>query len=299
MGKMRKSAGEKIFDIINVCIMAGIVAATVYPFLHVAAISLNEARDSAAGGIGILPRKLSFDSYVTVFRYNNIFNAFLVSATRTITGALLTIFFTAMTAYTMTKKHLVGYKIIYRFFVASMFISAGTIPVFLLYRWLGLYNTFWVYIIPGLFNVYYMILMRTFILQLPREMEESALMDGANEAVIFWRIIIPLSGPILATIGLFVAVGQWNSWQDTLFFTNNPDLETLQYILMKVLRQAEAAAITRQARMSLSRLQRTISITTESVKMAITIVSTFPILCVYPFIQKYFVKGMMIGAVKG
>jgi putative aldouronate transport system permease protein len=299
MGKMRKSAGEKIFDIINVCIMTGIVAATVYPFLHVAAISLNEARDSAAGGIGILPRKLSFDSYVTVFRYNNIFNAFLVSATRTITGALLTIFFTAMTAYTMTKKHLVGYKIIYRFFVASMFISAGTIPVFLLYRWLGLYNTFWVYIIPGLFNVYYMILMRTFILQLPREMEESALMDGANEAVIFWRIIIPLSGPILATIGLFVAVGQWNSWQDTLFFTNNPDLETLQYILMKVLRQAEAAAITRQARMSLSRLQRTISITTESVKMAITIVSTFPILCVYPFIQKYFVKGMMIGAVKG
>jgi putative aldouronate transport system permease protein len=204
-----------------------------------------------------------------------------------------------MTAYSMTKRDLIGYKIIYRFFVVSMFISAGTIPVFLLYQWLGLYNTFWVYIIPGLFNVYYMILMRTFILQLPREIEESALIDGASEIVIFWRIIIPLSGPILVTIGLFVAVGQWNSWQDTLFFTNKPGLETLQYILMKVLRQAEAAAITRQAKMSLSRLQRTISITPESVKMAITVVSTFPILCVYPFIQKYFVKGMMIGAVKG
>jgi putative aldouronate transport system permease protein len=279
--------------------MMTIVAATVYPFLHVLAISLNEARDSAAGSIGILPRKLSFDSYVTVFRYNNIFSAFLVSASRTVIGALLSIFFTAMTAYAMTKKDLLGYKIIYRFFVVSMFISAGTIPVFLLYQWVGLYNTFWVYIIPGSFSVYYMILMRTFILQLPREMEESALMDGANEVIVFWRIIIPLSGPILATIGLFVAVGQWNSWQDTLFFTNKPELETLQYILMKVLRQAEAATITRQARMSLSRLQRTISITPESVKMAITIVSTFPILCVYPFIQKYFVKGMMIGAVKG
>jgi putative aldouronate transport system permease protein len=299
MGKIRKSAGEQVFDIVNCCIMVLIVAVTVYPFLHITAISLNEARDSAAGGIGIFPRKLSFDSYITVFRYNNIVNAFLISAARTIIGALLTVFFTAMVAYAMSKRNLIGYRIIYRFFVVSMFISAGTIPVFLLYQWLGLYNTFWVYIIPGLFNVYYMILMRTFILQLPREIEESALMDGANELVIFWRIIIPLSGPILATIGLFVAVGQWNSWQDTLFFTNKPGLETLQYVLMKVLRQAEAASITRQARMSLSRLQRTISITPESVKMAITVVSTFPILCVYPFIQKYFVKGMMIGAIKG
>ncbi|MDR2501233.1 MAG: carbohydrate ABC transporter permease [Treponema sp.] len=299
MGKIRKTAGEWTFDLINCGIMLAIAAATIYPFLHVAAISLNEARDSAAGGIGILPRKLSFDSYVTVFKYNNIFSAFLISASRTIIGALLAVFFTAMTAYSMTKKDLIGYRIIYRFFVVSMFISAGIIPVFLLYQRLRLYNTFWVYVIPGLFNVYYMILMRTFILQLPRELEESALMDGANEIVVFCRIILPLSGPILATIGLFVAVGQWNSWQDTLFFTTSPNLETLQYVLMKVLRQAEAAAITRQARMSLSRLQRTISITPESVKMAITVVSTFPILCVYPFIQKYFVKGMMIGAVKG
>jgi putative aldouronate transport system permease protein len=299
MGKIKKSRGERIFDIVNCCIMALIVTATIYPFLHVTAISLNEARDSAAGGIGIFPRKLSFDSYITVFRYNNIINAFFVSVSRTIISTVLSIFFTAMTAYSMTKRELIGYNIIYRFFVVSMFISAGTIPVFLLYQWLGLYNTFWVYIIPGLFNVYYMILMRTFIFQLPRELEESAVIDGANEIVIFWRIIIPLSGPILATIGLFVAVGQWNSWQDTLFFTNKPSLETLQYILMKVLRQAEASAITRQARMSLSRLQRTISITPESVKMAITVVSTFPILCVYPFIQKYFVKGMMIGAIKG
>jgi putative aldouronate transport system permease protein len=298
MGKIQKKLPDHIFDIVNLMIMLSIAVITLYPFLHVAAISFNEARDSAAGGIGIFPRKFSLDSYETVFKYNNIFNAFLISAGRTIIGSFLSVFFTAMIAYSMTKKDLIGYKYIYRFFVISMFISAGIIPIFLLYQWLHLYNTFWVYILPGMFSVYNMILMRTFILQLPKEMEESALMDGANELMIFWRIIIPLSGPILATIGLFVAVGQWNSWQDTLFFTNNPNLESLQYVLMKIMRQAEASAMTRMARATLSR-QRSISITPESVKMAITIVSTVPILCVYPFLQKYFIKGVMIGAVKG
>jgi putative aldouronate transport system permease protein len=289
---------ERMFDVINVLIMAFIVVVTLYPFLHVAAISFNEARDSAAGGLGIFPRKFSLDSYETVFKFNNIFDAFLISAARTILGTLLSIFFTAMTAYSMSKRNLIGYKYIYRFFVISMFISGGIIPVFLLYQQLHLYTSFWVYILPGMFSVYNMILMRTFILQLPKEMEESALMDGANELVIFYRIILPLSGPILATIGLFVAVGQWNSWQDTLFFTSNPKLETLQYVLMKVMRQAEASAMARMARSTLAR-QRTVSITPESVKMAITIVSTVPILCVYPCLQKYFVKGVMIGAVKG
>ncbi|MDR1531046.1 MAG: carbohydrate ABC transporter permease [Clostridiales bacterium] len=298
MGKIKKTRGEWAFDIANLLIMLGLVVATLFPFLHIAAISFNEARDSVAGGIGIFPRKFSLDSYITVFRYNAIFGAFLVSAARTLAGTALALAFTSMAAYTMTKKQLVGYKYVYHFFVVSMFISGGIIPTFFLYQWLHIYNTFWVYVLPGVFSVYNMILMRTFILQLPGELEESALLDGASEVVIFLRIILPLSGPILATIGLFIAVGQWNSWQDTLFFTNDPRLETLQYVLMKVMRQAEAATITKQARVSMARL-RTISITPESVKMAITIVSTVPILCVYPFIQKYFVKGMMIGAVKG
>ena len=296
--KKIRSRGDIAFDAVNTIIMLLVIAVTLYPFLNILAISLNDAHDSAAGGIYILPRKLSFDSYESVFRYPGIYHAFLVSVARTALGTLLSLTFTSLAAYVMTKKYLLGYKVIYNFFVISMFISGGLIPTFFLYQKLHIYNTFWVYILPGAFGVYYMILMRTFILQMPKELEESALLDGANEIQVFLKVVLPLSKPILATIGLFVAVNQWNAWQDTLFYTNNPDLETLQYVLMKVLQQAEAASMTRQAKRSMSRL-RTVSITPESIKMAITIVATLPIICVYPFIQKHFVKGMMIGAIKG
>jgi putative aldouronate transport system permease protein len=297
-GLTLKTKGDIAFNIINITVMLLIIIITVYPFLNILAISLNDARDAAAGGIGIVPRKWSIDSYESVFRYPGIFNAFLISVARTLCGALLALALTSMAAYVMTKRHVIGYRAVYRFFIVSMFIGGGLIPTFFLYQWLRIYNTFFVYILPGMFGVYNMILMRTFILQLPKEMEESAFLDGANEVQVFIRVILPLSKPILATIGLFIAVSQWNSWQDTLFFTNKPELETLQYVLMKVLRQAEAAVVARQAKMSLAKL-RTISITPESIKMAITIVATIPILCVYPFIQKHFVKGMMIGAIKG
>lgn len=295
---MGKSVGDKIFDSINIILMLTIIAVTIYPFLHILAISLNDAHDSMAGGIGIFPRILSFDSYYTVFSYPGLSKAFLVTVARTIIGTACSLIFTAIAAYAMTKKDLVGYGIIYKFFVVSMFLGGGLIPTFFLYQWLHIYNTFFVYILPGMFGVYNMILFRTFIIQLPRELEESAYLDGANEIQVFFRIIIPLSMPILATMGLFVAVGQWNSWHDTLYFTTNPELETLQYVLMKVIRQSEAATMVNKAKMHMM-ARRKINITPESIKMAITIVVTLPILCVYPFIQKYFVKGIMIGAVKG
>lgn len=296
-GKIR-SRGDIVFDTVNTIVMLIIIVITIYPFLNILAISLNEARDSAAGGIYLLPRKLSFDSYESVFRYEGIYHAFIVSAVRTVIGTVLALILTSLAAYVMTKKYLIGYRYLYLFFVVSMFINGGLIPTLFLYQRLRIYNTFWVYILPGAFGVYNMILMRTFILQLPKELEESALLDGANELQSFIKVILPLSKPILATIGLFVAVGQWNAWQDTLFFTTNPNLESLQYVLMKVLQQAEASSMARQAKRSMAQL-RTISITPESIKMAITIVATLPIICVYPFVQKHFVKGMMVGAVKG
>ncbi len=290
--------GDIVFDTINTIVMLVIIVITIYPFLNILAISLNEARDSAAGGIYLLPRKFSIDSYETVFQYEGIYHAFIISAVRTVIGTVLALILTSLAAYVMTKKYLIGYRFIYLFFVVSMFINGGLIPTLFLYQRLNIYNTFWVYILPGAFGVYYMILMRSFILQLPKELEESALLDGANEIQTFIKVILPLSKPILATIGLFVAVGQWNAWQDTLFYTTNPNLESLQYVLMKVLQQAEAASMARKVKRSMSQM-RTISITPESIKMAITIVATLPIICVYPFIQKHFVKGMMVGAVKG
>ena len=293
---MRRSRNDIILDSINIVVMLAIVVATVYPFLHILAVSLNDARDATAGGIGIWPRKWSLNSYEAVFKYNKIYNSFLVSIERTLLGALLSLTVTSAAAFVMTKKSLVFYKVFYRFFIVSMFVSGGLIPTFMLYKQIGLYNSFFVYILPGAFSVFYMILFRTYIIQLPREMEESAYIDGAGEFTVYTRIILPLSIPILATLGLFVAVGQWNSWQDTLFFTNSEGLETLQFVLMKVLRQAEAAAMTKRAK---SMLRRTISITPESIKMAITIIATLPILLVYPFLQKYFIKGIVVGAVKG
>ena len=179
-----------------------------------------------------------------------------------------------------------------------MFISGGLIPTFLLYQQLGIYNTFWVYILPGAFSAYYMILFRTYIIQLPKGLEEAAFLDGAGEWAVYFRIVLPMSTPMLATVGLFVAVAQWSAWQDTLYYVTNPNLESLQFVLMKVLRQAEATAIAKQAKSTMMRQMRTVNITPDSIKMAITIVATLPILLVYPFLQKYFVKGMVLGAVK-
>lgn len=296
---MKKTRADYVFITINTLIMLVILIVTLYPFLHILAISLNDARDSAAGGITIFPRKFSIDSYITIFKYDNLLNAFTISVTRTVIGTVFALAVTTLCAYGMTKKYLVGYKLIYYFFVISMFVGGGLIPTFLLFRSLNLLNSFWVYIIPPAFSTYNMILFRTFFLQLPAGMEESAIIDGANEWRIYFQIILPLSVPILATIGLFIAVYQWNAWMDTLYFVTNEKLESLQYVLMRILRQSEAATITRQARTRVSVLARTVNITPESIKMAITIVATVPILCVYPFLQRFFVKGIVLGAVKG
>jgi len=295
---MKRNLEDKVFSIISGICLIILCIVTIYPFLHVLAISLNNASDSAIGGIYIWPRKLSLDSYYTVFNYANLTNAFLVSVLRTVIGTVLAVFCTSMLAYALTKKYLIGYKYIYGMFIFTMFIGAGLIPTFMLYKTIHIFNTFWVYLLPGLVGTFNMILFRTFFMQLPSSMEESAFIDGANEFQIFIKIILPLSTPILATIGLFISVGQWNGWQDTLYFTSNPNLETLQFLLMKIIRQAEASQMVDAARASLAR-KGIISITPESIKMTITIVATVPILCVYPFLQRYFVKGMMIGAVKG
>ena len=299
--KYTRNKGEIVFDWFNWFIMLGVMIATLYPLLHVLAVSLNEPNDALAGGIGIIPRRFSIASYQAVFISPNLINAIFISVSRTILGTATSVVITSMTAYAMLDVKMPGYKGIYRFFVISMFIGGGLIPTFLLYRSLGLYNNFLVYILPRTFGVFNMILFRTYMKQIPAEMEESAMLDGAKELTIFFRIMIPLSLPIIATISLWAAVGQWNAWQDTLFFTNNPRLESLQYMLMKVLRQSEAAQISREAQRTMRErtLQNMTVITAESIKMAITIVATAPIIIVYPFVQRYFIKGIMIGAVKG
>lgn len=295
---MKKTREDFALSAVIAVVMTVVVVLTLYPFLNILAISLNDARDATAGGISLWPRKFSLDSYRTVFGYENLYRALGVSVLRTVIGSFLTLAVTSMCAYALTKKNLVGYRFFYLFFVTSMFISGGLIPTFLLYQQLGIYNTFWVYILPGAFSAYYMILFRTYIIQLPKGLEEAAFLDGAGEWAVYFRIVLPMSTPMLATVGLFVAVAQWSAWQDTLYYVTNPNLESLKFVLMKVLRQAEATAIAKQAKSTMMRQMRTVNITPDSIKMAITIVATLPILLVYPFLQKYFVKGMVLGAVK-
>lgn len=295
---MRKRWEGRVFPILLTVGMILFCITTIYPFLHVLALSLNHAADAELGGITIWPRRWSLDSYITVFGYDTIYKAFTMSVLRTVVGTVSSLLCTTMLAYSLTKKQLLGYKYIYGLFIVTMFVGGGLIPTFMLYRSLGIFNSFWVYVLPGLVNAFNMILFRTFFMQLPQSLEESAIIDGANELQIYIRIILPLSAPILATIGLFIAVEHWNAWHDTLYFTSNPDLETLQFTLMKIIRQAEATRVVKAAKMAMRR-KGAVSITPRSVRMAITMVATVPILCVYPFLQKYFVKGILLGAIKG
>lgn len=297
---MKRTVGEKIFDHLNtVCmILFGIV--TIYPFIYILAISLNDGGDAMRGGIYFYPRVFSLDSYKLIFSDPELYSAATVSILRTIIGTVSALVCTTMVAYAFTKKDQIpGGKLMYLIFIITMFINGGLIPTYMLYRWIGIYDTFAVYVLPGLVGAFYMVIMRTFFMQIPKEMQESAVIDGANDFQIYLRIIIPLSAPILATIGLFVAVKHWNSWYDTLFFTSGrKGLITLQYKLMEIINRAEASQLMSDMEKKLRRYAGN-TVTTESVKMAITIVSTVPILCVYPFLQKYFVKGIMIGAIKG
>ncbi len=296
---MRKSKVDLLFDTFNILLVFFVMVITLYPFLHILAISLNDPVDTTVGGITIFPRVLTFSSYQTVFNYPNLYQSMLVSVARTVIGTALTLLVTGLASYALSTPDLWGFKFLNKIFIISMFISAGIVPMFLLYQQINIYNTFLVYILPPAFSAYYMILLRSYITQLPKELIEAAHLDGANDWKIFFKVIIPLSKPIIATIGLFAMVEQWNAWQDTLYYTLDPELETLQYVLMEVLKQAEASAMAKDMKsFMLARLMQP-NITPESIKMAITIVATVPILCVYPFLQKYFVKGLMIGAVKG
>ena len=202
-----------------------------------------------------------------------------------------------MVAYVISRKDFFLHRIVSKMFAVTLYVSGGMIPSYLLFRKLGLINTFWVYIIPGIIGVYYIYIVRSFIDGLPDALQESAQIDGANDWTIFWRIIFPLCKPVIATIALYYAVGQWNSWFDTYMFASRAKhLTTLQYELMKILTAASAATTNAVQLNKTMRPGATVS--PESMRMAITIVATLPILVVYPFLQKYFVQGMTLGAVK-
>lgn len=289
------------FPIVNGIILCVLVFVTLYPVLNTVAISFNDGIDAVRGGIGLWPRVFSVEAYKSLLTDSLTYNAFGISVARTVITTVLNLFFTSMLAYALSRKEYVLGKFITLVLVLTMYINAGLIPNFLLIsKTLKLSKTFWVYIIPTMFSCFNMIVIRTYINGLPEALTESARIDGANDLRIFWQIIFPLCTPVLATVALFVAVGSWNQWFDTQLYNGSKKyLHSLQYLLKMKL--ATSMNQTNAANTSVDALANSSAakVTPVTVRCAITVVSALPIMIVYPFLQRYFVTGMVLGGVKG
>ena len=285
------TVGDYIIGIVMVliCFLA------LYPVWYTIIISFNDSNDALRGGIYWLPRKFSLESYKTVFQDKTIIRAFGVTILRTVIGTVSSVFFTAMVGYAFSKKHIMGNKVYTIIGTITMFFGGGLIPYFITLKNLGLYDSFWVYIIPSLFSFYNMIIFMSFFRELPAGLEESAKLDGANDMVIFIKIIIPLSMPVIATIALFNGVYHWNDYFAGVMYINKAALQPIQTYLYRVVASASASKAVVSMPAGVSAQQ----VSSQSVRLATMVVTTFPIMCVYPFLQKYFVKGMLIGSIKG
>ncbi len=288
---MKKLTDEKVFNFINVAFMIFFVAIIALPLWNIVALSFNDAKDALRGGIYFWPRNFSLESYKTVFEDTQIYRAFGISVAKTVIGVVGHTLFTGIMAYGISKQQLIGRNIYMKMGIVTMFFSGGMIPTFLLYRQLGLLNNFWVYIIPVLFSFYDMIIMMNFFRNIPASLEESAEIDGAHPLGIFIRIILPLSLPILATIALFHGVFQWNDYMTANIYVDDRTLYPVQMLLYRLVSENLSPSVASGTNV----IRET---TSQSLQLATMVVTTVPVVIVYPFLQKYFIKGMMIGSVK-
>lgn len=289
--------GDRLYSLIIYFFLIVVVFATFYPFWNILVLSVNSASDTIKGGIYFWPRQLSFTSYGQILRDREILRAVGVTVARTIIGTPLTVLVISLLSYPLSKRDLVMRRPVTLYFIFTMYFGGGLIPSYMILKSLHLIDSFWVYIVPGLMNVFFMILVRTYIEGLPQELDESAKIDGANDFQTFFRIILPLTMPVLATISLFTAIGHWNAWFDSYVYTYKPELKTLQAVLVKILNQYQTGSMVSDAQKAADSAKR-LAVSSDTIRMAATIVATLPIVLVYPFLQRYFVKGMTLGAVK-
>ena len=276
---------------------------TLYPFINSLAISLNNADDTTRGGITFYPRMFTLRNYELIFKNEKIYTAYIVTIIRTVIGTVGGLFFTSILAFGLAHKVLVGRKFYTILCLIPMYFSGGLIPSYFLIRELHLTNNFWVYIFPMLVNLWNMYLMRSFFQGIPEALEESARIDGASYVRVFFQIIFPISTPIIATIALYFGVAHWNSWFDATMFVNNQKLKPMQNILMSVVNEArfaeQIASMASGASVDLGQIAKGKESNVRSITMATMIITILPIIMVYPFIQRYFIKGIMIGSIKG
>lgn len=301
---LKKSTSYKIVLFFIYCALIFLGIITLYPFWYAVVAAFNEGKDSLAGGVYFWPRSFTMENIARAFQNPLLFNSIQISIFRTVLSIVLSVFFTSLMAYAFTKKDLPGRTVLLFFFYFTTLFSGGLIPTFILYRQIGFLNNFWVYVIPGIFSFYNMIILRTAFYSVPASLSESARIDGCSEFRIFMQIIIPLSLPTFATIALFVGIANWNDWFTGAYFvSSNRERWTAATLLNSIVAAASfessSGSAGEQANINNALMQiQSQTATPESLKMAFMVILTAPILAVYPFVQKYFVKGVMIGSIK-
>ena len=296
---IKESTGDRVFLVINYAIMAFIIVACIYPLYYCLVLSFNEGKDAMKGFIYFWPRKFTLENYKLIFRDSMILDAYVVTIARTVVGTIATVVFNAIFGYALSRKELWGRKIYITLGMITMFFWGGTIPLYMLVRELGLIDSFLVYILLPLSGFYTILIYMSFYAEIPSALLEAAKIDGANEWTIFIRIVLPISTAVMATIALFSGVGHWNSWLESYLYINSSKLHTMPYILVKMINQGMAEERLRASgQMMAFSSSSTTSVTGNSVRLATMLVAVAPIMVIYPFLQKYFVKGLLIGSVK-
>ncbi|MEK0312824.1 carbohydrate ABC transporter permease [Cohnella sp. 56] len=294
---MKLSAGDKTLRSVIYALLALLGVATLYPFWNSLVLSFNLGSDTSLGGVTVWPRKFTLENYQIVFKEKHIFHAYLITILRTIGGTVLAMLFTSLFAYAMSKKGIVFKKFYTILAVVTMFFNGGLIPYFIVVYHLKLYDTFAFLLLHGMISVYNMIIFRTFFLALPDGLEESARIDGCGSFGVFFRVVLPVSGPVMATLSLFTAVFLWNDWFIPAVFISSQDLIPLQTLLVQIINAGTTASLLTNLNSHAQSLVAN-TITVKALQMATMMVATLPILMIYPFLQKYFVKGVLVGSLK-
>ncbi len=298
-GKIKSSAADKTVSIVTYVVVIALCLLILLPCLNVLALSFNDGKDAARGGVYFWPRIWTLQNYREVFQDGSLVNAYKITIARTVIGTLMSLIVTSFAAFALNQTELPGRKIITFLITFTMLFGGGTIPTYIQYNELGLLDTFWVYVIPSLVSVTYLIMMRSFFDGLPYALQEAAKLDGCGYFGIFFRIMLPLSKPVLAVVGLYTAVNHWNDWFAGAFYMTSDKLWPVQTVLQQMLSRAMSASTQQIDNVSAAIAASKSAVTTDSLKMAAVVITTVPILCVYPFVQKYFAKGTLIGAIKG
>lgn len=290
---------DRVVSVVTYTIVIALCLLILLPCLNVMALSFNDGKDAARGGVYFWPRAFTLDNYREVFNDGSIINAYKITIARTLLGTFLSLAVTCFAAFALNQRELPGRKFLIFAITFTMLFGGGTIPTYIQYNELGLLDTFWVYIVPSLVSVTYLMMVRSYFDGLPYTLQEAARLDGCGYFSILFRIMLPLSKPVLAVIGLYTAVNHWNDWFAGAFYMTSDKLWPVQTVLQQMLSRAMSASSQQTENITAAIAASQSTVTSDALKMAAVVITTAPILCVYPFVQKYFAKGTLIGAIKG